>query len=30
MGLHDADGNPKTVWRVWLSAHARPPAAPLP
>ena len=29
MGLHDAEGNPKTVWRIWLSAHARR-AAPLP
>ena len=29
MGLHDAEGNPKTVWRIWLSAYNRP-AAPLP
>ncbi len=28
MGLHDAAGNPKGVWRIWLSALARP--APLP
>ena len=28
MGLHDADGNPKTVWRVWQSAQERP--IPLP
>jgi hypothetical protein len=28
MGMHDAEGNAKTVWRVWRSALARP--APLP
>lgn len=28
MGLQDANGNPKTAWRVWTSALARP--APLP
>jgi hypothetical protein len=26
--MHDAEGNAKTVWRVWRSALARP--APLP
>lgn len=28
MGLHDASGNPKGIWAVWLSTLARP--APLP
>ncbi len=28
MGLHDAEGNPKTVWRIWLSALARPASLP--
>jgi hypothetical protein len=28
MGLQDAGGNPKSVWRIWLSALARPWAVP--
>ena len=28
MGLQDADGNPKSVWRIWLSALARPAVLP--
>jgi hypothetical protein len=30
MGLHDAAGNPKTVWRIWMSALSRPWAATVP
>ena len=28
MGMYDAEGNPKSVWSVWLAARGRPPPLP--